>query len=89
MKEFLPLGTVVLLKEATKKVMIMGYMPITTDNKKFDYSGVVYPEGSLSADTTLLFNKEDIDQIFFEGYKTDEQKVFFDKLEELEKSNQQ
>lgn len=87
MKEFLPLGTVVLLKEATKKVMIIGYLQVTGDKKTFDYAGVIWPEGALSSDKTLLFNQEDISQIFFDGYKNDEQKIFFEKINELLKSN--
>ena len=83
MKEFLPIGTVVLLKEATKKVMIVGYLPVTSDNKTFDYSGVMWPEGSLSSDQTLLFNNEDIDQKFFDGYKDEEQTLFFNKINDL------
>ena len=83
MKEFLPIGTVVLLKEATKKIMIVGYLPITSDNKKFDYSGVLYPIGSLSPDQSLLFNSEDIDKVFFTGYKDEEYDLLIPEINKL------
>lgn len=83
MKELLPLGTVALLKNATKKVMITGYLPTTSDNKKFDYIGVLWPEGSLSSDKTLLFNHEDVDQITFNGYVDEEQKEFMNKVKDF------
>lgn len=83
MKEFLPIGTVVLLKEATKKVMIVGYLPVTSDNKTFDYSGVMWPEGSLSSDQSLLFNNDDVSQIFFNGFKNEESEAFIQKVNEL------
>ena len=83
MKELLPIGTVVLLKDATKKIMIIGYLPVTEDDKKFDYAGVMWPEGLLSADKTLLFNNEDIDDVFFNGFKNNESEEFIQKVNEL------
>lgn len=87
MKNLLPIGTVILLKEATKKIMIIGYLQVTEDNKTFDYSGVIYPEGSLSSDQSLLFNNEDIDKVFFNGYKNEEYDAFIQKVTGLLASN--
>lgn len=71
----LPIGTVVLLKESTKKLMIIGIIQRSANHPEtiYDYCGVVYPEGYLSAETLLLFNNDQIDQIFAIGYQDAEQ----------------
>ena len=83
MKELLPIGSVVLLKDATKKIMIIGYLPVTSDNKTFDYTGVMWPEGLLTSDNSLLFNNEDITQVFFNGLHNEESKEFFKKINDV------
>lgn len=68
-KEFLPIGTVVILNNAKKKMMISGYRIKDLQTKKvFDYVGCVYPEGFLN-NTFSLFNDEDIRTIFYEGLR--------------------
>lgn len=87
MKEkFLPIGTVVLLKKATKKLMITGYLPISRDNdrKIYDYSACLFPEGILASDQTAVFNHEQIEKIIQEGYSNDETTRFVEKLHEVE-----
>ncbi len=83
MKELLPIGSVVLLKDATKKIMIIGYLPVTSDNKTFDYTGVMWPEGLLTSDNSLLFNNEDITQVFFNGLHNEESEEFFKKINDV------
>ena len=86
-EKYLPIGTVVLLQNGTKKVMINGYCPVT-DGKIYDYSGVLYPEGVVDPTKSLIFNHNQIGQIFYMGYQDEEQKEFFIKLNELvEKTN--
>ncbi len=85
--KYLPIGTVVLLRGGTKKAMITGFC--TFDNahqdKLYDYSGCIYPEGMLSSKQVLLFNHDQIEKIFFLGYVNDEEKEFKPKLNELAK----
>ncbi|WP_240671797.1 DUF4176 domain-containing protein [Bacillus thuringiensis] len=52
----LPIGSIVILKEGTKKLMIYGRkQQVETDKvKKFDYMGCFYPEGYISPDFTYL-----------------------------------
>ncbi|MGL5087639.1 MAG: DUF4176 domain-containing protein, partial [Clostridium sp.] len=52
-------------------------------NDLWDYLGCLYPEGILGEDMNFLFNKDDIDNIIFEGYKDSEETEFLLKLEEL------
>ena len=43
-EKFLPIGTVVLLKNATKKIMITGfYVKAEGQEQVFDYTGCIYP----------------------------------------------
>lgn len=87
-KEFLPIGSVCLLKGAKKKVMITGFCVKgnETGDRVFDYLACVYPEGVISSDQNLLFDHEQIDQIFFKGFVNEEETQFKEKLNDaLEK----
>ena len=83
MKEkFLPVGTVVLLENGTKRVMINGFctMDANHPDKIYDYSGVLFPEGSLSSDQTLLFDHKQIARVDHYGLEDQEEKNFKAKL---------
>lgn len=75
-EKFLPIGTVVLLKEAKKRIMITGFLVKgnETKDKVFDYIGCLYPEGVISSEQNLLFNHDQIDKIYYMGYNDDEWK---------------
>lgn len=81
-EKYLPIGTVVLLKGATKRVMICGFCCRSeSDNDKvFDYVGCLSPEGFISSDKNLLFNHDQIDKIISMGLVDDEEKEFKEKL---------
>lgn len=85
MKEkYLPIGTVVTLKNAKKRIMIIGYCPVDNENKQmYDYSACIYPEGLIDSNKILLFNHNQIDQISFEGLQDDEQKENNEQLKKL------
>ncbi len=51
--KYLPIGTVVGLKGASKKLMIIGYLPVTSENQIFDYTACTYPEGVVISYKTL------------------------------------
>ena len=88
MKKILPIGSVVLLKDAEKRIMIIGYYPTTiVDNKEvtYDYSGCLFPEGVIDSDKSMLFNQDDIDHLFFYGLMDEEQEEFAKALEEAVK----
>ena len=76
-RELLPIGTVVLLKESTKRAMIVGLCQKgVSTNKLYDYAGVVFPEGFISGNKMLLFNNDQIERIFVIGYQDEEQISF-------------
>ncbi len=76
--KYLPLGTVVKLKNGTKSVMITGFCMYDNDNNHtlYDYCGCLYPEGMLSNKEAHLFNHDDINDIVFLGYSSEEDKKF-------------
>ena len=64
MNNFLPIGTIVLLKDAKKRILIVGYLPQENgSDQAFDYSGVPFPEGLIDSRKILLFNHIQIDKI--------------------------
>lgn len=81
-EKFLPIGTVVMLKGGTKRVMIAGFCAFENgkENKKeekrkiWDYSGCLYPEGFLSSEQICLFDHEQIEEIYHLGLSADEDK---------------
>ena len=86
MKEkFLPIGSVVLLKGATKKLMITGYCSAVPaePNKTYDYVSCLFPEGNLAGDDVALFNHEQIEKIVYLGLDDDEFKQINAKIKSL------
>ena len=85
-EKFLPIGTVVMLKNGTKRVMITGFCAVKNNEnlKMWDYSGCMYPEGFLSSDETCLFDHNQIEKVYHLGLAEDEEeKEFKKKLKEL------
>ena len=71
---FLPIGTVVLLKEGQKRLMIAGILQRDTENSRlWEYVGVLYPEGYVGAKDMYLFDGDAIDKIYALGYQDEEQ----------------
>ena len=88
-EKFLPLGSVVLLEGATKRLMITGFCTMDNEDRTtlYDYSGCLYPEGVISSDETALFNHDQIEKVFSLGYSDEEDVEFKKKLQELLKAN--
>ncbi len=71
----LPIGSIVYLKEGSRKVMILNRGALLETAGKqviFDYSGCIYPVG-LDAEQIFYFNEDNIDQVVFEGFKDEEE----------------
>lgn len=82
-QNLLPIGSIVLLKNGEKKLMIIGIMQSDNGRKKknYDYLGELYPEGHIGEGIyQYLFNHEDINEIIFRGYEDDERTEFLRKL---------
>ena len=85
LEKYLQLGSIVLLKNATKKIMITGFCmaPKEEPNKIYDYMGCLYPEGVISNEQSGLFNHDQIEEIYFSGYSDIEDQEFKVELKKL------
>lgn len=84
--KYLPIGSVVLLKGAKKRIMVVGFAATSkeTKDKVFDYIGCLYPEGIIDSSKNLLFDHDQIEKIFSLGYKDEEWLETETKLKKLE-----
>lgn len=84
-EKFLPIGTVCMLKDGKKRVMITGFCTIPENDKSkvYDYNGCLYPEGVLTTSQTIVFNHDQIDKIYYMGYVDEEEKSFQEKLNKI------
>lgn len=85
MKKYLPVGSVVLLKESQKRIMIVGHkMKQANSDKIWDYSACLFPEGILDPDKLFLFDNEQIERLYFIGLQDGESLAFLKKVSELD-----
>lgn len=85
--DLLPVGSVVLLKNAQKKIVVIGLMPIkhieSGEDITYDYMGVPYPEGYIGQESVMLFNHESIEEIAFNGYSNAERIMLIETIQQL------
>ena len=81
----LPIGSVVLLKGADKRLMITGYLKKLAgdDAKVYDYCGVPFPQGYVDAEAVAVFDHAQIEHIYALGFQNEIQFIFREKLEKL------
>lgn len=80
-RALLPIGSVVMLHNGKKPVMIYGiYQTDNESGKEYDYISVVWPEGSMGTGTSFMFNAEDVDKLLFRGAEGVARDQFLDKL---------
>lgn len=83
-KQLLPVGSVVRLQGAIKRIMIFGIKQTDkTTGKEHDYMGVVYPEGNLGDGSQFFFEHEMIEEVSFRGYEDAEREAFIEKLRQF------
>ena len=82
---FLPIGSVVLLKNGKKRVMVYGRkVQANGEDKIYDYLGCLYPEGALSSNDVILFDHDQIQIVYFIGFQDLEEIIFRNKLRGIE-----
>lgn len=84
LKKMLPIGSVVRLSGAYKKIVIMGTMQTKLKDgilMAYDYLGVPFPEGYFGPESGLLFNHDSIEEVVFEGYQDLERERFVQTME--------
>lgn len=83
----LPIGSIVLLKNGKKRLMICGIKQTEVKDsgvgKEYDYMGVLYPEGHVGERFQYLFNHQDIETVVFRGYEDEERTIFLNRLAEV------
>ena len=81
----LPIGSVVLLKESEKRLMIIGFCQAKPEDTSvvYDYCGCLFPEGYMNAEHLYLFNEDQIETIYSIGYMDEEQFAVRDKISEI------
>lgn len=83
-EKYLPVGTVVKLKEGVKAIMITGFCAISGDDgKMYDYSACLYPEGVVGPEMNFLFNHDQIAEILHKGLVSEEEVTFKQKLNQI------
>ena len=84
----LPMGTVVKVKNGEQKAMIIGRAQLFKDNDAmgyFDYCAVPYPQGPTGESEFGFFNDEDVAEVIFEGYRSEDEIEFANSYEETVK----
>ena len=75
--QLLPVGSVITLKGATKKLLIIGItVERQEDNRVYDYIAVPYPEGYIDGETMFLFFHKDIEEVNYIGFVDAESQTF-------------
>ncbi len=73
----LPIGSVVTLTDATKKIMIIGTdVKLEDDDTIYNYVGVPFPEGYIGSDVLFLFQNDDIENVDFVGFVNSEVQIY-------------
>ena len=90
MRKDLPIGSVVRLKKGDTKLMIVSRFPLYKDGNDigyFEYCSCIFPSG-VDGKEFIFFNKEDIAEVYFEGYvdvsEEEAQRIFSEQENEIE-----
>ena len=66
--KYYPIGTVVSLKGGGRPIMIYGRKQVNQSTKTiWDYVACPYPEGNLGDESTIFFQQDNIDKVYFVG----------------------
>lgn len=76
-KDLLPIGSVVLLKGGSKRIMICSRIQAREGEQViYDYSACYYPEGIIHPDQMFFFNHDAIEMVYFLGFQDKEELDF-------------
>ena len=85
---YLPIGSIVLVNDGEKKMMIIGYKVRSAEDsdKVWDYLGCIYPIGVFSKKVNFVFDHKEIREICFSGFSDEEHKKLVDRLNSIKDS---
>ena len=93
-EKYLPIGSVVKLKNNDNEIMIAGYYSVEYNDmvEIYDYLGCLYPEGLLLKNDFISFNHDDIVNCVFRGFENEKfvamkKKFLNDGIEEISEEN--
>lgn len=72
---FLPLGSIIVLKQTTQKLIIIARGMLVEENY-YDYGAFLYPQG-LIEDSLVYFNEDQISKVMFHGFTDDDDDTLF------------
>lgn len=76
-RNLLPLGSVVLLKGANKRLLICGRIQTKVGECKiYEYSACPYPEGIVDPSKMYFFDHSSIARVYFIGFQDEEELTF-------------
>ncbi|MGI6216403.1 MAG: DUF4176 domain-containing protein [Coriobacteriales bacterium] len=82
--DWLPIGSVVMLEDGERPIMVAGYMALDgMSDRYYDYLGFPYPEGRLE-DKDYFFDKSMIEEVELVGYYNEDTINFMKFLEDQE-----
>jgi hypothetical protein len=87
--DYLPLGSVVMLKKGLQKLIIIGRaLNVNRDGKDyfFDYAAVLHPQGLINTEVAY-FNHDDVEKIFFTGYNDEGSREMTDIINDFVEKN--
>jgi len=83
----LEIGSVVYLKDGSRKVMILNRGPVIEGKGYCEYSGCLYPIG-LVPDEVFYFNEENIEKVLHRGFHDVEEDRFLELYANWQKDNE-
>ncbi len=82
-KDYLPIGSVVLLKGGEKRIMICGRIQTRAgEDHIYDYSACYYPDG-VDSSRMFFFDSDAIEKVFFIGFQDPEELAYQEALSNL------
>lgn len=83
-KGILPIGSVVLLKDSTRRLVVIGQCVSKAEGGRiYDYAGCLYPEGMSVPEKTYLFDGAYIERVYHIGYMDENSAEFLPKIESI------
>lgn len=80
-KRLLPIGSVISLDGAKKKMMIIGSsVKVENTENVYDYIALPFPEGYIDNEKMFLFQAKDIKEVHFIGYVNAETQLHLNNL---------